>query len=63
MMQLLADENHMLRCGTNSEQQLVIDSMPMTLTSDKGLYDALVGAPNDFLLASDMESDADFYDN
>ena len=57
MMQFLSDESQMLRCGPNGEQQLIIDSMPMTLTSDKGLDDALVGVPNDFLLASDMESD------
>ena len=61
MMQFLADESQMLRCGPSSEQQLVIDSMPMTATSDKGLDDTRVGEPNDYLLALDQEDDEAFY--
>ena len=61
MMQFLADEGQMLRCGPNNEQQLIIDSMPMTAISDKGLDDALVGKPDDYLLALNQEDDEDFY--
>lgn len=62
VMQLLADENQMLRCGPNGEQQLSIDSMPMTVTNDKGLNDLLVGAPNEYLIGSDEESTEEFYE-
>ncbi len=62
MMQFLADDSQMLRCGSTTEQQVIIDSMPITAISDKSLDDALVGEPDDYLLDLDQEGDEDFDD-
>ena len=61
MMQFLSDETQVLRCGPDGEQQLIIDSMPMTVTSTKGINDALVGAPNEYLMASGQENDEELF--
>ena len=61
VMQLLSDENLLVRFGPSGEQQLIVDSMPMTVTSVKGINDVLVGAPDEYLLASGQENDEEPY--
>ena len=63
MMQFLSDESLKLRCGPSGEQQLIIDSKPMTFTSNRRLNDALVGAPSAHIISSDEESVGNFYGN